>query len=256
MAGLIPGIILTILFSLTIYTWVSLRPSAAPLTGDSFSLKEKLVSIKGPVPILIIFLGMLWGIFTRFFSPSEAAGIGVFYVLAMVLITRRLTWQRFKSGTGEALRITAFIMVLIMGAMLFAHTIALSHLPALVADLVLGLEISPLVLMFAIIGVFIVFGMFLDVFGLMVLFVPTFFPTVISLGYDIVWYGTLSVLLIEMACITPPMAGHIYIAQSVDPESTSTDVMRGVIPFYLCVLILIMLLVFFPQIALWLPSMM
>ncbi len=256
LAGIIPGIILTIFYSVTIYTWVSLKPSAAPISAETFPLRDRLVALKGPVPILIIFLLMVGGIYRGIFSPTEAAGIGVVYAVAMTLIMRRLTWQRFKTAVLGSVRITVFIMFLIMGAMLFANSMALSRLPDFVAETMLGLEVPPIILIFMILGIFLVFGCVLDVFGLMVLFVPLFYPTVIGIGFSPVWYGTMTVMLIEMATITPPVAAHIYIAQATDPEATAIDVIKGVLPFYFCILVLLVLVIFFPQLATWLPSMM
>ena len=242
--GIVPGIILTILFSLITYTWVSLRPSAAPLIAvEGFSLKEKVISLKGPVPIIIIFLGML-------------GGICAVYAIGLTLIMRRLTRQKFKTAMLGTVRITAFIMLIIMGAMFFAHTIAVTRFPIFVAELIIGSGIPPVGIIFMIILVVIIFGCFLDVFGLIVLTVPLFFPCIVALGFDPVWYGVMTVLLCGIALVTPPMAACLYIAQSVDGEATVGEVMRGVIPFYLGSIALLALIVFFPQIAMWLPSMM
>ena len=147
-------------------------------------------------------------------------------------------------------------MILILGAMIFAHTLALTKLPSYVAETLLVLDVSPLVLVFGIIAVFIIMGCVLDVMGLMVLFIPLFFPTIIGLGFDPIWFGTMSVLLTQVAMITPPIATSIYVAQALDPEATAMDVTRGIVPFYACTVVLLVLLVFFPQIATWLPSMM
>ena len=172
----------------------------------------------------------------------------------MTLIMRRLTWKRFKDAMVGTLRITAMISLIVMGAFLFTNTMALTKLAPWLGDVVLGWGLPPITLMFTISVVFIVLGCFLDVFALMVLFMPLFFPIVMEIGFDPIWYGTVTVLLIEVATVTPPIALHLYIAQSLDPEATIMHVIRGVLPFYASSIILLVLLVFFPQIALFLPS--
>ncbi len=254
MAGLVPGLIMTVLFSIVVYIWVSLRPSIAPVPDVSFSLKEKLSSLKAPLPIFALFLGMIMGIYNGWFSPTEAAGIGVLFVVLLNLAMRRLNWQRFMGSMYEALRITAMLMLIIMGAMLFSATVALTGFPDYVADILLGWGLAPIPLIFVIIALFIALGCVLDVIGLLVLFVPLFYPTIVTLGYSPIWYGTMAVVLTEVAMITPPIAVNLYIAQALESDATVMDVSRGVLPFYAAAVVLLVLLVFFPQLATWLPS--
>jgi len=253
-AGLIPGIILTILFSITVRIWVAIRPSIAPIATEDVTLKDKVKSLRGPLPIIIIFLFMIGGIFSGWFSPTEAAGIGVAYALAMTLIMKRLTWERFRNAGFETVRITTFVMVIIMGSLLFGNMIAVTRLPQYVAEVMARLELPPQLLLFSIIGFFIVLGCVLDGLSIMVLFTPLFYPTILELGFSPIWYGTLTVMLVDIAGITPPVAGNIYVTQSLDPEATTIQVVRGVLPFYAASLLLVVLLVFLPQIATWLPN--
>ena len=146
--------------------------------------------------------------------------------------------------------------MIIAGAMLFAHTIAVTEFPYVLSNWIIELEAPPLVIIFLIIAVTTLLGCVLDFFGTMVLTVPFLFPLVIGLGYDPVWYGNMTVILLEIALLTPPVAANIYITQAVDGHATSIDVIRGVFPFYICGFILLLLVVLFPQISMWLPSMM
>ena len=143
-----------------------------------------------------------------------------------------------------------------MGAYLFTHTVALTGMAGWIGDAVLGLGWPKFAAIWIIIIIFLIAGCIMDVFAVQVLFIPLFFPAAVAMGYDIVWFGTLSVVLTGMALLTPPIAGNIYITQMTDPNSTSADVIKGVIPFYSAAIVLIALLVFFPQIAMWLPNMM
>lgn len=145
-------------------------------------------------------------------------------------------------------------MLLIMGAMLFGYTIALTGFPDTFTNMVVGLDFSPVGLMFAIIAAMILLGCVLEGMTLLVLMTPLFLPAVLGLGFDPIWYGTVTVMLIEFACITPPIAPNVWIAQAVDPTTSVAEVTKGVVPFYVAAALLLVLLVFFPQIALWLPS--
>jgi len=254
MAGIIPGIILTVLFISVVFVWVRIIPGTIRYEAEEYNLKEKLVSLKILVPILTIFLVIIWGIYRGIFSPTEAAGIGVTLALVMVISMRRFTWTTAKKSLAATLRITGFLMIIIMGGMLFGQAIAITRFPEYLAGLITNLHLPNQLAMLAIVAVFGVLGCVLDTFGLMVLFIPLFLPSVVALGYDPVWFGTLSVVLIELGTITPPIAVNIYITQSIDNDCKTGDAVRGVFPFYLAVLVLILLLVFFPQIAMWLPN--
>lgn len=256
MAGLIPGIILTIFFCITIYIWGWINPGIAPVTSESFSVKEKFTSLRLLIPIILIFLLIIGGIYTGTFSPTEAAGIGCILMIIMLLAMRRLTWGRFVDSMRMTVRIVGFIMLLIIGGRLFGYTITLSGFSADFTGAILGLGLPPVGLMFAIVGAIILLGCFLEGLTMLVLIIPLFLPAVKEMGFDYVWFGTVSVMLVELGAITPPVASVVWVTQSVDPSASIGDVTRGVFPFYAATLLLMVLLVFFPQIALWLPSMM
>ncbi|MFC1916576.1 TRAP transporter large permease [Chloroflexota bacterium] len=256
MAILVPGVILMVLYIISTAIWTWIKPSIAPVATENFTWKEKFASLKGPVPIVLIFVIMLWGIYTGVFSPTEAASIGFVSAVIFTLAIRRLTWQRFRKAMVDALRINTMIMLIIMGAFLFTYTISLTGLGDYLRDLVVGLGAGPIPSMFIMAFIFIILGCFLDAWAIMVLFIPLFYPTAIGLGFDSVWYGVLTVLMIEVAMITPPIAGHIYIAQTLEPGTPTMSVIKGVLPFYTADIILLVLLIFFPQIAMWLPNMM
>ena len=253
-AGLIPGLILTVLFMTVIYVWVLLKPEAAPQPTETFTLKEKIAALKTPLPILAIFAVMIVGIYRGFFSPSEAAGMGVIFTLLMIILLGKFTWRRFYDACRDTVVTFTFVFVILMGAILFANTIAVSQLPQFIADNVLGAVDSPLAMMYLVILVFLISGCVLDPWGMLVLLVPLFLPSVEQAGFDLIWFGVMVVMMIEMGLLTPPVAANIYITQSVDGEVTAVDVMRGTLPFYVTVLGLTVLLLHFPLLALWLPG--
>lgn len=256
-AGIIPGIITIGLFSIAVLIWVRLQPNAAPVRQqEHFTLKQKVNSLKGPLPILILFLFLMGGIYFGFFSATEAAGIGAFAALSMVLLMRRLNWQAFAASLRETVRITAFIMMILIGANLFASTLSITRLPYVLADTILGLQIPSWGILIVIMITTVFLGCVLDSFSLMVLTVPLFLPTILALGYDPIWYGVVTVILVEIGLVTPPVASNLYVVKGIDRNATTMDVIRGIVPFFVCELILVALLIVFPQIVLFLPSLM
>ena len=253
-AGLIPGLILTVLLLAVIYIWVLLKPEAAPQPTETFTLKEKLAALKTPLPLLAIFAFMMVGIYRGFFSPTEAAGMGVMFTLLTMVLLGKFTWRRFFDALGDTVTTFTFAFVILIGAMLFAHTIAISRLPWFIAENLLGVFDSPVGMIYLVLVVFLIAGCILDSWGMLVLLVPLFLPAVEQAGYDKVWFGVMVVMMIEMGLLTPPVAGNIYITQLVDGEVTAMEVIRGTLPFYVTVLGLTVLLLHFPMIALWLPS--
>ena len=253
-AGLIPGLILTVLLLAVIYIWVLLKPEAAPQPTETFTLREKIGALKTPLPILAIFAFMIVGIYRGFFSPTEAAGMGVVFTVLTMVLMGKFTWRRFFDALRDTVTTFTFAFVILIGAMLFAHTIAISRLPWFIAEHLFGVFDSPIGMIYLVLVVFLIAGCILDSWGMLVLLVPLFLPAVEQAGYDKVWFGVMVVMMIEMGLLTPPVASNIYITQLVDGEVTAMDVIRGTLPFYVTVLGLTVLLLHFPMIALWLPS--
>ena len=253
-AGLIPGLILTGLLLAVIYIWVLLKPEAAPQPTETFTLREKIWALKTPLPILAIFAFMIVGIYRGFFSPTEAAGMGVLFTILTMVLMGKFTWRRFFDALRDTVTTFTFAFVILIGAMLFAHTIALSRLPWFIAEHLLGVFDSPIGMIYLVLLVFLIAGCILDSWGMLVLLVPLFLPAVEQAGYDKIWFGVMVVMMIEMGLLTPPVASNIYITQLVDGEVTAMEVIRGTLPFYVTVLGLTILLLHFPMIALWLPS--
>jgi len=253
-AGIIPGIITAILFSILIYVMVSLKPSLAPLSTTGFPLKKKIISTARLLPIFLVFVTVTVTIYWGICSPEEAAAYGAFGSIIVSLVMGRLQWSNFKKAIKDSLRISGFIMLIIMGAMLFANTIALSGFSAKLTSLVTGLDVPPYVVMIVIVLIYLGLGCVLDTFGMMVLTVPVFFPVVTAIGYDPIWFGVIVTVMVECALITPPIGTNIYVTQTLESGATSWDVIKGMVPFLFMELVLIGLLIKFPWLATWLPS--
>tara|TARA_B000000460_G_C21354210_1_gene322580 strand:+ start:70 stop:669 length:600 start_codon:yes stop_codon:yes gene_type:complete len=197
---------------------------------------------------------MIVGIYNGFFSPAEAAGMGVLATILMMVVLGKFTWRKFFDAVSESVKLFTFMFVALMAAVMFASTIALSQLPQFIADWALATVDSPLAILYMIILIFIIAGFFLENFGMVMMLVPLFFPVVVQAGFDPVYFGVIMVMLMEVGLLTPPAAPNIYVTQYVDGEAGVMEVINGTLPFYVTVLGLTVLLVHFPMIAMWLPG--
>ncbi|MFW6126357.1 MAG: TRAP transporter large permease subunit, partial [Chloroflexota bacterium] len=207
-----------------------------------------------PVPIAVIFLIMIGGIYQGWFSPTEAGGIGAATVLAVVLIMRRMNRGVFVRAMGNALRLTGMIMIIVIGAFTIMYTLTMSRVADVIGDVVLGWGLGPVPIVLFVAFLFIVGGFALQSLPLVILFLPLFFPLVTEAGWDPVWFGVFVVILMEISLVTPPMASNIYITDLIDDEANMTDIIKGVVPFYIAAMALLLLMVFFPRLATWLPG--
>ena len=215
-AGLIPGLILTVLLLAVIYIWVLLKPEAAPQPTETFTLREKIWALKTPLPILAIFAFMIVGIYRGFFSPTEAAGMGVVFTVLTMVMMGKFTWRRFFDALRDTVTTFTFAFVILIGAMLFAHTIAISRLPWFIAEHLFGVFDSPIGMIYLVLVVFSHCRMHSGQLGYAG---PAGTPVLACRrtggGMDKVWFGVMVVMMIEMGLLTPPVAGNIYITQLV-----------------------------------------
>ena len=252
MAGFFPGALLTGLFLLTIMVITTLNPMAGP-AGPKTTLKEKIASLKYTWPMVALFLLVLGGIYGGVFTPTEAGAIGAFGAFVVSVIMKRLTIRKFFDGVLEAGQTTAFIMLLIIGAYILMKFLAVSKLTILLGETVANLPIPPMAVFAAIMGLYVILGMFLDIMSAVILTIPVLFPVVVSLGFDPLWYGVMLVIVIEMGLVTPPVGMDAFVLSGVTGIPLAT-IFRGVAPFLLAAIFCIILLAVFPQIVLWLPN--
>ena len=258
-AGIFPAILVTILFIISIYIRCRLAPEQGP-PGESFSLKVKLKSLLGMGETLIVFILVIGGLFIGLFTPTEAAAVGSFGVLLVSFIRRQLTWQGFVKSLYETLRTSCMVMLLIAGAIIFGKFLAVTRIPFDLASWVGGLNLPPVIIMSIIVGIYFLGGCFMDALAFVTLTVPIFFPVVMSLGYDPIWFGIIIVMVTEMGVITPPVGINVYVvfgvAESVIGGVPLESIFKGIIPFLLAVVVGTIILMILPQIILYLPNLM
>lgn len=254
-AGILPGILLTLLFMATIALWVTLKPELAP-KGPRFTLREKIASLSGLVETLILFIIIMGGLFVGFFTPTEAGAVGAFATLAIAVVRRQIDWKGFTAALVESTRISCMILVIVTGATIFGHFLAVTRIPFEIAGWISGLKLSSWMIMMFIILAYLVGGCLIDSLALIMLTVPIFFPVVNHLGYDPIWFGVVIVLITQIGVITPPVGINVYVVSGVARDVPLGVIFRGVLPLLAALVVGTFLLIPFPQIALFLPALM
>lgn len=253
LAGVLPGLLLLSAFILTITVMCWIRPSFGP-AGPRTTMDEKSRKLLGALPILIVILLTIGGIYAGLFSPTEAAGVGAGLVILYGIVTRTLTLGAFWEASKDSIVTTATVMLILIAAHMINPFLALSHIPTVVGEFLASLDAGTIGTLIVILFVYLVLGCFLEGFAMLVLTLPIFFPVIIDLGIDPIWFGVLVVLTLEMGLISPPVGINVFIVKSVAPKVELGTIFRGVLPFWLAMIATLAVLVAFPQISLILPN--
>lgn len=254
LAGIGPGILLTLLFMLVTLVMAMHKPSLAP-PGPSVGYKEKIKALAtGGGEVLIIFFAVMGGLFMGFFTPTEAGAVGAGATLLVAIIRRQMTWKRFLDSLNSAIRISVMIMFLVMAATIFGRFLALTGLPSKLATFATGLPLSPVAIMGVILFIYLILGLFIDALALILLTIPIFYPVALQLGFDAIWFGVIVVLVVGMGVITPPVGANVYVVAGTVGDVPVMNIFRGVWPYLFAIIMCIILMIAFPQIALFLPN--
>jgi C4-dicarboxylate transporter DctM subunit len=255
--GILPAILVTILFIFSIYIRCTLNPEQGP-RGEKFTWVQKFASLFGLIETVAVFILVMGGLFIGIFAPTEAAAVGSFGVLAVSLIRRQLTWEGFVNSLYETLGTSCMVMMLIAGAVIFGTFLAVTRIPFEIASWVGGFNLPHVVIMAIVILIYFLGGCFMDALAFVTLTVPIFYPLVTGLGYDPIWFGLIIVMVTEMGVITPPVGINVYVvygvARRVIGEVPLESIFKGIFPFLLAVIAGVIILMIFPQIILFLPN--
>jgi C4-dicarboxylate transporter, DctM subunit len=254
-AGILPGVLLSFLFVLTIYIRVRLKPELGP-AGPKTTAREKLLALTGILEMLVIFGMVMGGLFAGFFTPTEAGAAGAGITILVALARNLLTWKSFFDAARETVRISCMVMVIVMGATILGHFLAVSQIPFMLAEWIAGLPLPAWAIMCVIILIYLLGGCFMDALGMIMLTIPIFFPVVLKLGFDPIWFGVTIVLITEMGVITPPVGVNVYVVSGVATDVPLEVIFRGVLPLLAALIVCNLLLILFPQLALFLPGLM
>ncbi len=256
-SGILPAIMLTLLFILSIYVTCLLNPDKGP-RGERFSLVQRIRSLAGLADTVFIFAFVTAGLFFGFFTPTESAAVGVLAILLVSLVRRQLSWKAFVKSLNETLQTSCMILFLVAGAVVFGKFLAVTRIPFDLAAWVAAFDLPPFLIISIIILIYFLGGCFMDSLGLIMLTIPIFFPIITNLGYDPLWFGIIIVLVTEMGVITPPVGINVYVvygvAQNMMTGITLESVFKGIVPFLFAVIAGIIILMIFPQIVLFLPN--
>lgn len=253
-AGILPGFLLSLIFSLVIIVWVRLFPQAAPRQQETVSWQQRLAALAGMIEPLTLFIVVMSGIYGGVFTPTEAGAVGATLLFFSALLKKKLGWEKLRASLVETLKISVMTLFLVTGASVFTYFLALSTIPMQLSWWVGSLDIpAALVLVVLVLG-YLVLGCFLDAISMMVLTMPVVLPILEAMHCDLIWFGVLAVLMMQAGLITPPLGLNIFTISGVEKTISVEVICRGVSPFLLSILLVAGLLFFFPEIATWLPA--
>ncbi|MEL0084967.1 MAG: TRAP transporter large permease [Paracoccaceae bacterium] len=253
LAGILPGVLLTLLFILIITIICTIDPKYGP-SGPETSLSEKMLAIRNAAPIFLVVLVTIGGMYAGIFSPVEASAVGAVIVLILALINGSISINNVFEASRDAVVTTATVMLILIAAHLINPFIALSNLPDLAEEILLSFNFGTYGTLILILFIYLILGCFLEGFAMLVLTLPIFFPIIQTLEIDPIWFGVLVVITLEMGLISPPVGINVFIVKSVARDTELADIFRGVLPFWCMMLLCIGILITFPQISLLLPS--
>ncbi|WP_258360410.1 TRAP transporter large permease [Moorella sulfitireducens] len=254
-ACVIPGAVLMLMYMITAYLIASRYPQLAP-PGPRHSLADMWHAVRGMLPIAIIFVITMGGIYVGIFTATEAAAVGTFLTFLYAVGTRQLSWEKFVYSLLETGKTSAMIFTILIGAMIFGYFMSLAKLPMVIANFISGLEVSRYLIIVGIMIVYLILGCFMDSLAMLLLTVPIFFPVIQNIGFDPIWFGVLAVTCVEEGLITPPVGMNLYVVKGISEKIKLEGLFRRVLPYVLTIVVFQLVLFIFPQLATWLPSLM
>ena len=253
LAGFLPGILLAALFIVAISLWTRARPELGP-PGPVASRQDRLQTLSRSGPMIFIVGTSIGGIYLGIFTPSEAAAVGAFLSFLYAFWRGTLDRKNFSGILLDTVTTTSFVFLILIGAFVFGPFLALSGLPELLAKYISGLDVPRLVILLILIAIYIVLGMFLEGFSILVLTLPIVIPIVEALHYDLIWFGVIMVIVLEMGLISPPVGINVFVVKGLVPDVPMGEIFKGILPFWIAMGVCVILLIAFPEIALVVPN--
>lgn len=254
LAGFIPGIMEAVFYLFTIWYLTLLKPHRGP-KGPRTTFQEKIDALKHTWEVAVLFLVVIGGIYRGWFTPTEAAGIGAFGTFFFAFFKRKLSWEVFKSSIVNTLGTSGMLFMIILGAMIFGYFLSVSQLPSNLAGTVAGLQVNRYIILCIILLIILALGCIMDSMAIVLLAIPVFFPLIVDLDFNPIWFGILVVRVTEMGLITPPVGLNVFIIRGISGVPIGT-IFRGVFPLLIADALQVAFLIAFPQITLFLPNMM
>jgi len=255
LAGFIPGVMEAVFYMLVIALMTRFKPQLGP-RGPQTDIFEKLKALARTWEVLTLFIIVIGGIYVGIFTPTEAAGIGAFGAFIFAVGKKRLTWTAFKGSLSSSIRTSVMVFTIILGAMLLGYFLTVTRIPFDLAGYVSGLQLNRYVILILILVTFIVLGCVIETMAIILLTVPIFFPLIVQLGFDPIWFGILVVRATEIGLLTPPVGLNVFVIKGVAPDVPIGTIFRGILPFLIADICHVAVLIAFPQLTLFLPGMM
>jgi C4-dicarboxylate transporter DctM subunit len=252
LAGLIPGLLIAFFFILIIGVWCRIDPTLGP-KGQKSSWKDRINSIPEVLWVGIIFVLVVGGLMKGFFTPTEAGSIGTFAVLLLSIVKKDLTWKGYVKSIQESLRTACMVLMLIVGSTILGHFLAVTKIPMQAADWVIALNFPRELTMVIIVLIYLLGGSFIDDLAFMILATPIFYPVILKLGYDPIWFGMIIGITVMIGVVIPPVAINVFVVKNITKVPFGV-IYRGVYPFLISLVVCALLLFLFPPLALYLPS--
>ena len=252
LAGVIPGLIIALFFVLVIYGWCRLNPDLGP-RGEKYPWRERFVSLPDVLWVLIVFVLVIGGLMQGFFTPTEAGSVGTAAVLILSVLKKDIGFKGFVYSLHESLRTACMVLVLVTCSAIFGHFLTVTKIPMITSDWVAALPLNRYLVLIMIIMIYQVGGSFIEDFAFLMLATPIFFPAVIKLGFDPIWFGIVIMINLAVGCVIPPMALNVFIVKNITKEPLGV-IYKGVLPFLFSTLVCGALLFVFPQLATFLPK--
>ncbi|MDR0851522.1 MAG: TRAP transporter large permease [Clostridiales Family XIII bacterium] len=255
-SGIVTGVILMVLYMIAVFIWCRISPTISPVSErTAWKYRFKSLLNGGLIQIIIVFIIAMGGLFIGFFTPTEAGAVGVAGIMIVTIITKSLDFKKFAESLRETIRLTVMIYFLLATASVYGKFFSFTRIPYVISDWVVSMNLSVVVIMLMITLIYLILGMLIDAQALILLTIPIFYPVVIEMGLSGLWFGTYIVVVVGMALMTPPVAVATYIMQGLSGVKLQ-KIFVGVIPFIICDLVMMVLLILFPSIATWLPGLM
>lgn len=251
-ASMFPGIVLMLIY-IAVALWIARRSNMVPPEAPATVL-DRILALRHAWQFALLFVMTIGGIYTGVFSPNEAASVGAFGAIVLGLLRRSLNWQGIVKAVQASVIVSCALFMIVIGATLFSQFIVQTRLPDTLLALAQGADLSPAMVMGLIIVIYIVMGCFLEGIGMVLITVPVFLPVIEGYGFDPILFGVLVAVLVELGLITPPVGMNLFIIRAQVPEMPMMTLYRGITPFLIAPIILIVLIFAFPQLTLWLPA--
>jgi tripartite ATP-independent transporter DctM subunit len=252
-AGIIPGILLTLLLMITVSAYVRIKSRDIPDLAK-YSWKERFVSLRSVIWVAVLFVLVIGGMYWGWFTPTAAAGIGAAGAFVIAMVRRKMNFHILQRCLLETIKTTGFMFAIVTSAFILNYLLNITRIPAMLSNLLANSQLPPLGILLMIVLMYIILGALMDALAMIVITLPLLVPTLLMLDFDLIWFGVIVAILSELALISPPFGMNMFVLKGVWPEIKMTDIYKGALVFAIPIIVMLVLLICYPDIATFLPN--